>query len=141
MSQFRQIKDKLFIGPQPTAQDLDEARQQGIKTVIDLRLPSVTETSNRDLAQSRGLGYVNMPVDKENLSAASIGDLEAAMQEQAGPFLIHCATGARAALLLSLSEAKQKNWSREQAFEHARSLGYDLTTSPAFSNFVAQTVG
>ncbi len=141
MSQFRQIEDKLFIGPQPTAQDLDDARQQGIKTVIDLRLPSETETSNRDLAQSRGLGYVNIPVDKENLSTIRIGELEAAMKEQAGPFLIHCATGARAALLLSLSEAKQKNWSREQTFEHARSLGYDLTTSPAFSDFVARTVG
>lgn len=141
MSQFRQIKGKLFIGPQPTAQDLDDARQQGIKTVIDLRPPSETETSNRDLAQSRGLGYVNIPVDKDNLSAAWIGELETAMQEQTGPFLIHCATGARAVLLLSLSEAKQKNWSREQTFEHARSLGHDLTTSPAFSDFVARTVG
>ena len=141
MSQFKKIEDDVFIGPQPTAQDLDEARRQGIKTVVDLRLPSETQASNQDLTKSHGLGYVNIPVDKENLSASQIGEFEAAIKDNAGPFLIHCATGARAALLLSLSEAKKNGWSREQTFEHARGMGYDLSTSPAFSEFVARTVG
>ena len=141
MSQFKKIDDDVFIGPQPTAQALDEARQQGIKTVLDLRLPAETQASNRELTQSHGLGYVNIPVDKEDLSAGQIGELEDAMKDNDSPFLIHCATGARAALLLSLSKARNNGWSREQTFEYARGIGHDLAASPAFSNFVAHTVG
>ena len=46
MSQFKQVEDGIFIGPQPTEQDIEEVRQQGIRTVIDFRLPS-------DLCQNR----------------------------------------------------------------------------------------
>ena len=35
MSSFKRIDDEFFIGPHPTEQDLSEAKQQGIKTVID----------------------------------------------------------------------------------------------------------
>ena len=44
MSQFKRVEDGIFIGPQPTEQDLQEVRQQGIRTVIDFRLPSETAT-------------------------------------------------------------------------------------------------
>jgi hypothetical protein len=37
MAQFKQIGHDFFIGHQPTEQDLQEARQHGIKTVIDDR--------------------------------------------------------------------------------------------------------
>jgi hypothetical protein len=40
MAQFKQIGDDFFIGHQPAEQDLQEARQHGIKSVIDFRLPA-----------------------------------------------------------------------------------------------------
>lgn len=42
MSPFRPVEDGIFIGPQPSPNDLEDARQRGIKTVIDFRLPSET---------------------------------------------------------------------------------------------------
>lgn len=140
MSQFKPVAEGIFIGPQPTGQDLDAARQQGIKTVIDFRMPTETKTSNETLTHRHGLNYVNIPVDKASLSASQIGDLEAVLQSNEGPFLLHCATGARAALLLSLSRARQDHWTAEQAFAEAKRMGFDLRTSPAFATFVAQAV-
>ncbi len=140
MSQFKPVDDGIFIGPQPTAQDLDDAKQQGIKTVIDFRMPTETTTSNETLTKSHGLEYVNIPVDKAGLSANQIGDLDAAMRSKEGPFLLHCATGARAALLLALSRARQNDWTTEQAFAEAKRMGFDLKTSPEFSTFVTQAV-
>ncbi len=140
MSLFKPVEDGIFIGPQPTAQDLDDAKQQGIETVIDFRMPSETTTSNETLAKSHGLEYVNLPVDKAGLSANQIGDLDAAMRSKEGPFLLHCATGARAALLLALSRARQNDWTTEQAFAEAKRMGFDLKTSPEFSTFVTQAV-
>ena len=140
MSQFRPVESGVFIGPQPTSQDLEDARQHGIKTVIDFRLPSETATSNETLAKSASLDYINIPVNKAMLSENQIDDLDAAMQTKQGPFLLHCATGARAALLFALSKAKENGWTAEQAFAHAKTLGFDLQTSPAYSTFVNQVL-
>ena len=78
MSSFKRINDELFIGPQPTEQDLQAAQQQGIKTVIDFRLPSETQTSNAALTTRQGLAYVNIPVNKEALSTDQVAELERA---------------------------------------------------------------
>ncbi|MEO8849395.1 MAG: sulfur transferase domain-containing protein [Casimicrobiaceae bacterium] len=140
MSQFKPVEDGVFIGPQPTAQDLDDAKQQGIETVIDFRMPTETTTSNETLTRGHGLDYVNIPVDKAGLSANEIGDLDAVMKSRKGPFLLHCATGARAALLLALSRARQNDWTTEQAFAEVKRMGFDLKTSPEFSTFVTHAI-
>ncbi len=138
MSQFRPVEDGIFIGPQPAPDDLEYARQCGIKTVIDFRLPSETATPNETLARNCGLNYINIPVNKAMLSENQIDDLDAAMQTKQGPFLLHCATGARAALLLALSKARKNGWTADQTFAHAKTMGFDLQTWPAYSNFVNQ---
>ena len=140
MSQFKRVENGIFIGPQPTGPDLDDAKQQGIKTVIDFRIPTETTISNATVTKSHGLDYVNIPVNKAGLSTNQIGDLDSVMKTKEGPFLLHCATGARAALLLSLSRARKNGWTTEQAFAEANRMGFDLKTSPEFSTFVTQTI-
>ena len=140
MSSFKRIDAEFFIGPQPTEQDLHEAKQQGVKTVIDFRLPSETATPNAALARNQGLDYVNIPVNKLALSAQQISDLDQAIKVHTGPFLLHCATGARAALLLSLSRAKQQGWTSSQALEESKRIGFDLQSSAEFSGFVSRTL-
>ncbi|HJV81730.1 beta-lactamase hydrolase domain-containing protein [Noviherbaspirillum sp.] len=136
MNRFKQLEDSIFIGPQPTDQDLKQARQLGIRTVIDFRLPNETEARNETLAADNGLNYVNIPVNKTDLSQEQINELDRVMREKAGPFLIHCASGARAAMLLSLSKAKRHGWTAQRTFEEARAMGFDLQNSPEFSAFV-----
>ena len=107
MTNFKPIGEGFFIGPQPTADDLFEAKQQGIRTVIDFRLPSETPTSNASLVRESGLNYVNIPVDETALAEHQIGELSTALKKNAAPFLLHCATGARAPILLTLVRARQ----------------------------------
>ncbi len=139
MDRFKQLEDSMLVGPQPTEDDLRQARQQGIKTVIDFRMPSETPTPNAEAAARIGLHYANIPVNKASLSKEQIDELDHIMQEKEGPFLIHCASGARAAMLLALSRAKKNNWTAERTFEEARSMGFDLQTSPEFAKFVVET--
>lgn len=136
MHQFRQIEEGMLLGPQPTAQDLQQARQRGIRTVIDFRMPGETPASNAELAAGNGLGYVNIPVSKQSLSPEQIDELERAMQEKEGPYLIHCASGARAAMLLALRKARQQQWNAERTFDEARAMGFDIEGSPEFAAFV-----
>lgn len=53
-----------------------------------------------------------------------IEELNRAIQEKEGPFLIHC---ARAALLLVLSKAKKNNWTAERIFEECPHYGFRFT--------------
>ena len=138
MTTFKKIGDGLFIGPQTTEQDLKEAKQQGIQTVIDLRLPEETATPNADLVGNNGLHYVNVPVNKTALSEPQINEMEQVMQRTPGPHLLHCATGARAALLLALVRAKHAGWTAERTFDEAQSMGFDLRSTPDFASFVRQ---
>lgn len=141
MANYKQIGDGLFIGPQPTGQDLEDAKQQGIRTVIDFRMPSETATLNADLVSSTGLDYVNVPVNKAALSEQQIGELDEAMTHKKGPYLLHCATGTRAAMFLALSRAKQNGWTAARTFQEAESMGFNLRSSAEFSKFVEQTIG
>jgi uncharacterized protein (TIGR01244 family) len=106
--------------------------------MIDMRLPSETTISNADLARNNGLDYVSVPVDKTNMSEQQVNELEAAMSRTNGSYLLHCATGARAALLLALSRGRQNGWTAERTFEEAQLMGFDLRNMPAFASFVTQ---
>lgn len=87
------------------------------------------------------LNYVNIPVDKAALSQDSIGRLDETLKEKEGPYLLHCTTGARAAMFLALSRARQHGWTAERTFEEAEKMGYDLKGSPGFARFVAESSG
>jgi uncharacterized protein (TIGR01244 family) len=136
MEKFNQIGDGLFIGPQPTEQDLLEAKRSGVRTVIDMRMPGETPTPNAAQVRRIGLNYFNIPVDKAALSEASIKELERVMGAVEGPTILHCATGARAALMLALSRSRENGWDAERTFLEARSFGYDIQESANFRNFV-----
>ena len=141
MHQFRKIADGIYIGAQPTEQDLQDCKRHGIRTVIDFRLPAETATSNAARVTAAGMDYANVPVNKASLAVGQIDDLVKVMDEKPGPFLVHCATGARAAMLLALAEARKHGWTADRVFEEARNMGFDLTSSPEFSAFVASATG
>lgn len=141
MANYQPIGDGFFIGPQPTMQDLQEAKQQGINTVVDFRMPSETTKSNKDMVEECGLDYVNIPVNKAALSQDQIGKLDEVLKEKEGPYLLHCATGARAAMFLAMGRARRHNWTAEQTFEEAGRMGYNLKSSPDFAKFVTELIG
>ena len=141
MDQFKPLENGMLIGPQPTEADLRQAKLQGIRTVIDFRMPDETPTPNSELVARSGLEYVSIPVNKASPSADQVDELGLVMREKEGPFLIHCATGARAAMLLVLSRAKQNRWPAQRAFDEARAMGFDLEKTPEFANFIKATAG
>ena len=136
MKKFQQIGEHFFVGPQPTDEDLREAQKSGVKTVVDLRMRSETATPNASLVDRSGLDYVNIEVNKAQLSSRYVDDLEEALSRHTGPYLVHCASGARATLLLMLSQARRQGWTADRTFDEAKAWGYDVRSSPEFAAFV-----
>ena len=141
MNQFKLLENGMLIGPQPTEDNLRQAKAEGIKTVIDFRMPSETPTPNAELVTRSGLDYVNIAVNKASLSTGQVDELDRTMRDKDGPFLLHCASGARAATLLVLSKARQNHWGAQRAFQEARTMGFDLENAPEFANFIKATAG
>jgi len=139
MAQFKQLDNMIFIGPQPSIQELEEAKHQGIRTVIDMRLPNETARPNSELAAEAGLAYVNIPVNRAALSISQVNEFDRVIKQHAGPFLVHCATGARAALMILVSRARENNWTAQQVFGEAVLMGFDLRNAPEFAQFVSQS--
>lgn len=140
MHKFRQLEGNLYLGPQPTEEDLKQAKKRGVQTVIDFRLPNEAPVDTEGLARANGLDYVNIPVDRNALAPAQVDEFDHAMSAHAGPFLIHCASGARAAMMLSLRKARHEGWSAERTFDESRAMGFPLETSAEFSAFVRSAV-
>jgi uncharacterized protein (TIGR01244 family) len=141
MANYRKLEQGLFIGPQPEAQDLAEARRQGIGTVIDMRVRSETATDNARLVRDSGMAYVNIPVDKAALNERQIDELDEALRMNQGAYLLHCASGARVAMLLSLMRARQHGWTAERTFQEAEAMGFDLRNSAEMAAFIRQVTG
>lgn len=138
MAQYKQAGGDYLIGPQPTQSDLQEASRNGVRTVIDFRLPKETEHLNSELARDAGLAYVNLPVDRDDLTRENIRQLELALDRHSGPYLLHCATGTRAALMLVLVRARQHGWSAQRVFDEAEAMGFALRSSELFAAFVRE---
>jgi uncharacterized protein (TIGR01244 family) len=139
MNQFKQIEEGLYLGAQPSEQDLEELKRRGVRTVVDFRLPGETPAPRESMVRARGMDYVNIPVNKASLSVDQVDMLVRTMEEKAGPFLFHCASGARAAMLLALAEARKHHWTAERTFEEAQRMGFDLQGMPEFAKFVIES--
>ena len=139
MANYKHFEEGFFFGPQPAEQDLSEAKREGIRAVIDMRMPSETATPNAGLVENCGLHYINIPVSKTALSARQIDEFDAALRKNEGPYLLHCDTGTRAAMLLALSRARQQGWAAERTFQEAETMGYNLENFPEFAAFVRKT--
>lgn len=126
MNQFKPLENGMLIGPEPTADNLRQAKQNGIKTVIGVRMSRETPAHNSELVARSGLDYVNIPVNKVIFSVDQVDALQRVMRHMGWPFLTHCATGALAAMLRMLSQAKQNIWTAQRAFQEARAMGFGL---------------
>lgn len=136
MPSYTCLSPALFLGPQPDAADLAAAAASGIRTVLDLRMPAETGGTNELQTRAHGLRYSALPVDRTDLRPAQVDEFARLLRDLPGPVLLHCATGARAALLLALARARAHGWNATRTFAEAAALGFDLRTTPPFAAFV-----
>lgn len=131
MTKFPELFPGIRLGPQPVAEDLAELKDLGVETVIDFRIPSETPSSNAELAERYGVAYINIPVSRDNPDPDAVEQLDQALKNQPGPYLLHCGSGIRAVTIYLLREAKRNGWSSERVENEAKERGFDLSGAPA----------
>jgi uncharacterized protein (TIGR01244 family) len=99
-SMRKAISQKVSVGGQPRQSDLEKLKEDGVKTVVNLRVAgedtSLSPAEERALAEKLGLQYHHLPISLDKLDAAQVKELREILQNGQGPVFVHCGMGQRA---------------------------------------------
>ena len=125
----------LVTGGQPSAADLQTAKNQGFHTVINLRPDGEAgaDAQEGSTVSKLGMHYVSIPVSgPADLTEENVKKLAAALSpKDALPAIVHCASGNRAAALLALKAYQIDGKSAEEALDLGKNAGLTSKLEPA----------
>lgn len=115
----------IITAGQPSKEALEALRDQGLRTVINLRVP--TERGTREepsWAEDLGLTYVSIPIEgAQGINLQNATALDRALETAERPVLVHCGSSNRVGALLGLRAHELEGLSPEEALEVGRSAG------------------
>ncbi len=122
----REISEGISIGGQPTAEDLQQAGEQGFRTVINLRTDDEAGvlTEEERLVEGAGMTYAPIPVAPDTLDDIAVERFSQALASvDALPAYVHCKSGGRAGVMTLLHLAIYHGWSLEQTLQEGEKRG------------------
>jgi uncharacterized protein (TIGR01244 family) len=127
---FLRVNEEFCTGGQPRLEHLAQLKEQGVKTIINLRRPTEHRAEEEEAEAKRlGLRYFNIPVafgepkDEQADEFLKITD-DAANR----PAFIHCTAAIRAGAFWMIRRVLRDGWTVERAEEEAARIG--LRESP-----------
>jgi uncharacterized protein (TIGR01244 family) len=125
------ITEALAVGPQPSAEDIQQIAEEGYLTVINLRSPDETDMDIRpsdegEIVRGNGLRYSHIPVAMDDLHEEEVDMFRHDLKALMGPVYVHCSNGKRAAAFAMMHYAVELGLSPEAAFQKAGELGLDI---------------
>ena len=119
---FHQVSGSLYRSGQPTAEGMQQLKQLGVTTIINLR----SFHSDRDEICDTGLAYEHIymkawhPEKKE-----AVRFLQIVNDPKRTPILVHCHFGSdRTGAMVALYRMAIQCWPKEEAINEMRSGGY-----------------
>lgn len=119
-------KPDILTGGQPTLQQLEQAKQAGYRTIVNLRpAAEMSEWSEEDKALQLGFNYVSIPVaGSSGLTTENTEKLHAVLENPANyPLIVHCASGNRVGALFALHAARYEDKTVEEAIRWGKTAG------------------
>lgn len=121
----------VFLASQPSVEDFDHAKDDGVKTVIDFRSPGeVKEFDEPSIVKSLGFEYVNLGFNSPQTLTDDIFDQARKLlcDESKKPILAHCHSGNRVGTIWLAHRVLDGGLSLEAALAEAKDVGLE---SPA----------
>jgi uncharacterized protein (TIGR01244 family) len=137
MENVKKINDELTVAGQVTSEQLQQAVNEGYKSVLNLRSPDEQGfiSNEQQQAQALGLHYINIPVKPNEINDELTTEVLKQIDQLPKPALIHCASGMRAGALVFMNVATRQGLTAQQAFEKAEAVGFDCSAHPQMKQF------
>lgn len=118
-------RDGVYSCGQPTPGQLESLRDQGVKTIINLRGPGENDWDERRAVEQLGMTYHAIPIagpgDINEQNARCLSEI---MEDAAArPVLIHCGSGNRVGALYALKAFHCDDCAAEEAVSAGREAG------------------
>jgi tyrosine-protein phosphatase SIW14 len=121
-----QVNENYYRGSQPFAEDFDQLKRLGIKTVIDLRKDSESEAP--EWARSAGMQYFNIPMKASRPATEEQTDyfLKLVNDPNNWPVYVHCKGGRhRTGALTAIYRITHDGWTADQAYEEMKKYDFN----------------
>lgn len=142
MDNVKQINDSLSIAGQVTPQQLQQAKEEGYQSILNLRAPEEEGfwQNESQEAEALGLQYVNIPVKMNAINDDLTTQVLQEIDSLPKPALIHCGSAMRAGAMTMMHLAIQQNMTPQEAFENAGQMGFDCSAHPQMKQYFEQYV-
>lgn len=131
MTQFRQLDERTLVAGQITAEDLGEARRQGVTMIVNNRPDDEepgqpTSAEMAGAAEAAGLGYRHVPISR-GLGPTTTRDMRDALAclGEDGKLLAFCRSGMRSTLAWAVAR-REEGVPRDELERRAAEAGFSL---------------
>ncbi len=123
---LHKVSDNLYRSAQPTAKGMQNLKNLGIRTVINLR----SFHSDRDELGQTGLGYEHITMKAWHPERKEVVRfLRIVSKAENRPVLVHCQHGAdRTGTMCALYRIAAQGWTKEEAIQEMTKGGYGFHT-------------
>ncbi len=134
MNVKRPVTATIYIGDQPSEDDLLECRDQGIAGVVNLRHDREPEQPLSTVAEGEkvrvlGMDYLHHGVGGAPLAdpgVTEVCDFIDRHCEAGSKVLVHCRKGGRAMALVLIQQARANGWTAEEAVARGKAMGLEV---------------
>lgn len=124
ITRFTQLADDVWTAGQPSAEQLRQASEAGLRSVVNLCPAGECGWDEKTVAETLGLRYVSVPIG----AACDLGEdaarrLHEALESCPKPVLVHCASSNRVGALFALKAHFVDGRPPETALEQGRRAG------------------
>lgn len=125
IERYLRVSERFSTGAQPTLEQLVSLRDQGVRTIINLRRPSEHEAAaEAEKVRALGMRYVNIPVDPAAPTDDQVTEfLRATSDDAAQPAFLHCSSANRVGAFWMIRRVVVDGWTVEEAEAEARRIG------------------
>jgi uncharacterized protein (TIGR01244 family) len=132
---FLRIDPNFCTGGQPTMQQLEHLKAEGVKTIINLRTADEYNVAQEEAkAKELGIRYVSIPVVFSTPKDEQATEFLKVMADtQNRPVFIHCTAAVRVGAFWLIKRVMQDGWTYEAAEQEAMKVG--LRNAPHLNEF------
>jgi uncharacterized protein (TIGR01244 family) len=132
---FIRIDSEFCSGGQPKLEQLAQLKAEGVKTILNLRVPTEHRAAEEEAAaRELGLRYINIPVAFGDPKDEQVAEFLKVTDDPANrPAFIHCAGAIRVGAFWMIRRVLRDGWSIEKAEEEAKKIG--LRENPHLNEF------
>jgi len=119
------LNDEIVLAGQPQPNEMRILREQGFRSVLNIRTDAERGAEEGRNADAAGLAYAFLPLPAYELQPEHIRAFGETIRRLPKPIFFHCRSASRTGLLWLLHRLLNDGWSREAAEAELRAAGYD----------------